>query len=106
MTERKVYKSEEKLKIVLEGMSGTISVSDLCRKYDLKAARFYYWKDQLLNSAPEIFENRGRKIDENRIRNEKDSEIARLKATIADVVSENMETKKKIGDRLPRRGKI
>ena len=76
-------------------MRGTISVSDLCRKYDLKAVRFYYWKDQLLNSAPEIFENRGRKIDENRIRNEKDSEIARLKATIADVVSENMEIKKK-----------
>ena len=77
-------------------MRGTISVSDLCRKYDLKAARFYYWKDQLLNSAPEIFENRGRKIDENRIRNEKDSEIARLKATIADVVSENMEIKKRL----------
>ena len=106
MTANRVYTPEEKLKIVLEGMSGTISISDLCRKYDLKAARFYYWKDQLLNSAPEIFENRGRKIDENRIRNEKDSEIARLKATIADVVSENMEIKKKIGDRLQRRGQI
>ncbi len=96
MTANRVYTPEEKLKIVLEGMSGTISVSDLCRKYDLKAARFYYWKDQLLNSASEIFENRGRKIDENRIRNEKDSEIARLKATIADVVSENMEIKKRL----------
>ena len=91
MTANRVYTPEEKLKIVIEGMSGTISVSDLCRKYDLKAAGFYYWKDQLLNSAPEIFENRGRKIDENRIRNEKNGEITRLKATIADVVSENMD---------------
>ena len=33
-----------------------------------------------------------------------DCKIARLKATIADVVSENMEIKKKIGDRLLRRG--
>ena len=41
-----VYTPEEKLKIVLEGMSGTISVADLCRKYDLKPARFNYWKDQ------------------------------------------------------------
>ena len=104
MTANRVYTPEEKLKIVLEGMSGTISVSDLCRKYDLKAVRFYYWKDQFLNSTPEIFENRGRKIDENRRRNAKDSEIARLKATIADVVSENMDIKRKIGDRLPRRG--
>lgn len=75
-------------------MSGTISVADLCRKYDLKPARFYYWKDQLLDSAPEIFENRGRKMDEDRIRAEKDKEIARFRATIADVVSENLEIKK------------
>ena len=100
MAANRVYTPEEKLKIVLEGMSGTISVADLCRKYDLKPARFYYWKDQLLNSAPEIFENRGRKVDEDRIMAEKDDEIARLKATIADVVSENLEIKKKIGERL------
>ena len=106
MTANRVYTLEEKLKIVLEGMSGTISVADLCRKYDLKPARFYYWKDQLLKSAPEIFENRGRKADEDRIMTEKDDEIARLKATIADVVSENLEIKKKIGERLQRRERI
>ena len=106
MAAKRIYTPEEKLKIVLEGMSGTISVSDLCRKYDLRPARFYYWKDQLLNSAPEIFENRGRKIDEDRIRSEKDIEIARLKETIAEIVSENLEIKKKIGDRLQRRGQI
>ena len=106
MAANRVYTPEEKLKIVLEGMSGTISVADLCRKYDLKPARFYYWKDQLLNSAPEIFENRGSKVDEDRIMAEKDDEIARLKATIADVVSENLEIKKKIGERLRRRGQI
>ena len=106
MAAKRIYTPEEKLKIVLEGMSGIISVSDLCRKYDLRPAIFYYWKDQLLNSAPEIFENRGRKIDEDRIRSEKDIEIARLKETIAEIVSENLEIKKKIGDRLQRRGQI
>ena len=105
MAVNRVYTPEEKLKIVLEGMSGTVSVSDLCRKYDLKPARFYYWKDQLVNSAPEIFENRGRKVDEDRIRAEKDREIARLKATIVEVVRENLDIKKKFGDRLQRRGR-
>ncbi len=100
MAAKRVYTPEEKLKIVLEGMSGTISVTDPCRKYDLKPARFYYWKDQLLNSAPEIFQNRGRKVDEDRIRSEKDREIERLKATIAEVVQENLDIKKKFGDRL------
>ena len=75
-------------------MSGTISVSDLCRKYDLKPARFYYWKDQLPNSSPEIFENCGRKVDEDRTRAERDNNIARLKATIAEVVQENLDIKK------------
>ena len=87
MAANSVYTSEEKLKIVLEGMSGTISIADLCRKYDLKPARFYYLKDQLMKSASEIFENCGRRVDEERIRTEKNDEIARLKATIADVVS-------------------
>jgi transposase-like protein len=104
MTERKVYRPEEKMKIVMEGISGTISVSDLCRKYEIKPARFYYWKDQLISSASHIFENRGRKIDEDRIRAEKDREIAGLKAAIAKVVQKNLEIKKKIGERLQRRG--
>jgi len=34
MAVKRVYKPEEKLKIVLEGMIGTISLTDLCRKYD------------------------------------------------------------------------
>ena len=69
-------------------------MEDLCRKYDLKPARFYYRKDQILNSAPEIFENSGRKVDEDRIRIGRDREIARPKATLADIVSENREIKK------------
>ena len=96
MAANRVYTPEEKLKIVLEGMSGTISVSDLCRKYDLKLERFYYWKDQFLNSAPEIFENRGRKMDEDRIRPEKDRGIARLKATITEAVQETWRSKKRM----------
>ena len=88
MAANRVYTPEEKLKIVLEGMSGTISVSDLCRKYDLKPARFYYWKEQLLNSAREIFENRRRKRDENQITAEKDLEISKLKDVISEEVKD------------------
>ena len=80
----------------LEGMNGTISVADLCREYNIRSARLYYWKDQLMNSAPEIFENHGRKVDVDRIRAEKDNEIARLKATIAEVVQENLDIKKRL----------
>lgn len=55
-------------------MSGTISIPDLCGKYDLTPASFYYWKGQVLNTAPEIFENRVRKVNMEYIRAEKDKE--------------------------------
>jgi transposase-like protein len=99
MTEQKrVYKPEEKLKIVMEGLSGTIQLSDLYRKYNIKSARFYYWKDQLMNSSKEIFEDRGRKPEtDSRIR-EKDQEISRLKDVIAEITSENLQLKKKTGN--------
>ncbi len=105
MSEKEVYNAEEKLKIVMEGMNGTISVADLCRKYNIGTARFYYWKDQLTNSAHEIFENRGRKRDESQITAEKDLEIFRLKDEIAEITQENLEIQKKIEERLQRRGK-
>jgi transposase-like protein len=92
------------MKIVLEGFSGTISVADLCRKYDIKPARFYSWKEKLMNSSAKIFDDRGRKSkSEQLIIEEQRIEIERLKGTIADVVSENLEIKKKIGERLQRR---
>lgn len=99
MTEQKrVYKPEEKLKIVMEGMSGTIQISELCRKYNIKSARFYYWKNQLMHSSKEIFEDRGRKPETDSIMREKDQEISRLKAVIAEIASENLELKKKTGN--------
>ena len=55
MNERKYYSPEEKVKIVLEGLSGTIQISELCRKYDIKPARFYNWKEKLLKNSPSIF---------------------------------------------------
>ena len=95
------------MKIVLEGFSGTISVADLCRKYDIKPAKFYSWKEKFMNSSAEIFDDRGRKSkSEQLIIEEQRIEIERLKGTIADVVSENLEIKKKIGERLQRRGRI
>ena len=67
-------------------MSGTIQISELCRKYDIKPAGFYHWKEKILQSSQK-FDDRGRKpnIDE---------EIARLKDVIAEITQENLPIKK------------
>ena len=52
---KEMNSSVEKLKIVLEGLSGTIQISDLCKKYGIKSARYYYWKEELINASIGIF---------------------------------------------------
>ena len=97
MTEtRKVYKPEEKLKIVMEGLSGTIQISDLCRKYGIGTARFYAWKEKLQKSAENVFADRGRKTTaDQKIIEEQNKDLIRLKDTIAEITTENLELKKK-----------
>ena len=98
MIERKVYKPEEKMKIVMEGLSGAIQISELCRKYDIGSARFYSWKEKLIKNAAGIFDDRGRKsTSDQRIIEDQKKDLERLRGTIAEVVSENLELKKKIG---------
>ncbi len=75
-------------------MSGTIQVAELCRKYNIGTARFYNWKEQLTNSAKEIFEDRGRKPDMDAKNLKKERENARLKDVIAEITSENLEQRK------------
>lgn len=96
---RKVFSLEDKLRIVLEGLDGTIQVSELCRKYGISPVTFYYWKNELLNSSKEIHGNRGRKKQVDRRIRERDEEIARPKDTIAEITTENLQLKKKTGSR-------
>ena len=106
MTERRVYKPEEKMKIVMEGLSGTIQVTELCRKYGIGTARFYAWRDKMVENSADIFSDRGRKRTPDQIIiEEQKEEISRLKNVIAEITHENLEIKKKFGERLKWREK-
>jgi transposase len=99
MTERKVYTAEEKMKIVMEGLSGVVQISELCRKYDIRSARFYSWKEKLIKNSAEIFDDRGRKkTSDQMIIEEQRKDLERLKDVIAEITSENLELKKKLGN--------
>ena len=58
---------------------------------------FYYWKNELLNSSREVFKSRGRKGQVDRRIKDRDEEIARLKDTIAENTTENLQLKKRLG---------
>ncbi|PJB00365.1 MAG: integrase, partial [Ignavibacteriales bacterium CG_4_9_14_3_um_filter_30_11] len=51
MSHKSTKTAEEKLAIVLEGLKGGITVSDLCRKYGLSQAVYYKWRDKFLDGG-------------------------------------------------------
>ena len=99
MNVRRRFAPEEKMKIVLEGLSGTIEISELCRKYQITTTMFYNWKERLLENSATVFnDKRGRKPATERKTEELQQEVTRLKDTIAEITTENLALKKKIGN--------
>ena len=49
-TKKKVY-AEEKIRIVLEGLRGEITISELCRKEGISAATYYKWSKDFLDAG-------------------------------------------------------
>ena len=48
---RKKYSSEEKIRIVLEGMRGEESIAELCRREGLNQNVYYRWSNEFLEAG-------------------------------------------------------
>ena len=48
---RKKYSSEEKIRIVLEGLRGEASVAELCRREGLNTNIYYKWSKEFLEAG-------------------------------------------------------
>jgi len=59
MSHNSTKTAEEKSAIVLEGLKGGITVSDLCRKYGLSQAVYYKWRDKFLDGGKKGLMNSG-----------------------------------------------
>ena len=47
---RRTYGSEEKIRIIIEGMRGEISISELCRKEGINQGNYYKWTKDFMES--------------------------------------------------------
>jgi len=56
--EKRKWTSQQKLTIVLEGLSGQIEISKLCAKYQIAQTQYYQWRDQLLKHGKSAFETK------------------------------------------------
>ena len=64
------WTSQQKLKIVLEGLSGNIEISKLCSKYQISQTQYYNWRDQLLKFGHQAFDQKTVTKKEQRLQSE------------------------------------
>ena len=81
---RRKWSSEQKLKIVLEGLSGQIEIGKLYNKYQISQALYYRWRDQLLSHGHQAFETKNITRKEQRL----EDENRHLKQIIGDLTIE------------------
>ena len=48
---RRVFSSEEKISIVLEGLRGEDSIKELCRKYGIHESNYYSWSKDFIEAG-------------------------------------------------------
>ena len=89
---KRKWSAAEKLRIVLEGLNPSVSVSELCRREGISANLFYLWKKQLLSSATKVFE--GKAGRPGAVEEKQEAELRRLKEVVVEITAENLELKK------------
>ena len=81
---RRKWSSDQKFKIVLEGLSGQIEIGKLCNKYQISQALYYRWRDQLLSHGHQAFETKNITKKEQHLKDEN----RHLKQIIGDLTIE------------------
>ena len=97
---RRKFTPDQKFKIIKEQMTTRTSVSDICKKYNISAGNFYKWQEKFLQGALENFkksEDGATKAELRKIA-EQEQKIQRMQAAITEIVQENIELKKSLGE--------
>ena len=91
---RRKYSSEEKIRIVIEGMRGETSIADLCRREGINQNLYYRWSKDFMESGK-------KRLDGDTMREANTSEVqslrkenAQLKEVVAELLLKNRVLKK------------
>lgn len=84
MGKQKQRSSQEKMKIVLEGMQSG-NIAETCREYGIYESQFYQWKKRLIDSADKVFRDKKKKDPE---KEKLKSENKKLKQTLVEQTCE------------------
>ncbi len=91
---RRKFSSEEKIRIVIDGLRGEISIAELCRREGISQNLYYRWSKDFLESGK-------KRLDGDTLREANTSEVqslkienAQLKEAVAELLLQNRILKK------------
>lgn len=91
---RRRFPSEEKIRIVLEGLHGEDSIAELCRCEGIVSSMYYGWSKKFLESAKKrLAGDTARAATADEVEDLR-REVGALKEVVADLVLENRLLKK------------
>ncbi|CAO4139999.1 hypothetical protein LPLAFNJD_LOCUS579 [Methylorubrum aminovorans] len=101
---RRQFSSEEKIRIVLEGLRGEDSIADLCRREGIASSMYYGWSNEFLDAGKKrLAGDTARAATADEVKDLRLGASA-LKEVVADLVLENRLLKKKHERGWERRG--
>jgi len=84
---RKQYSAEEKIRVVIEGLRGVMSVAELCRKEGISQSLYYKWSKEFLEAGKaRLAGDTKREADGTEVQ-EMRSELEQLKLLAASIVT-------------------
>lgn len=99
--QRRRFTAEQKFKIVKEALTTDTTIADVCKKHGVVASQFYRWQDTFFEGALNGLERKksGPVLSlEKRQINQLENDNRRMKDVIAEITSENITIKKRIGE--------
>jgi len=93
---RKKYSAEDKIRIVIEGLRGDMSVAELCRKESISQSLYYKWSKEFLEAGKQrLAGNTTRQADSTEVKDMR-QENEQMKLLIAELSLNNRRLKKSL----------
>ena len=93
---RKKYSAEDKIRIVIEGLRGEMTVAELCRKEGISQSLYYKWSKEFLEAGKQrLAGNTKRQADGGEVKDMR-QENEQMKLLIAELSLKNRILKKSL----------
>ena len=93
---RKKYSGEEKIRIVLEGLRGEMSVAELCRREGISESLYYRWSKEFLEAGKQRLVGNTKRQASSQEVTELRRENEQLKQLVAELALKNRVLKKSV----------